>query len=89
MQHQAAQGKIRPGQISINSKVSIGPANEGQGFALAVTLDITIAELDQATAEKLVAEGHQTCPYSNATRGSICRHPDHARANVEAASNAG
>ena len=29
------------------------------------------AGLDQAAADKLVAEAHQVCPYSNATRGNI------------------
>ena len=71
MQFQAAQTKLRPGQISIESRVAIGPANDGKGFALAVALDVTVAELDQAAAEKLVAAAHETCPYSNATRGNI------------------
>ncbi len=71
MQFQAAQQKLNPGQIEISSKVAIGPAKEGQGFALAVTLDVSVAGLDQAAAEKLVADAHATCPYSNATRGNI------------------
>ena len=71
MQFQAAQQKIRPGEITIESKVKIGPASDGNGFALSVSLDVTVAELDQAAAEKLVAQAHETCPYSNATRGNI------------------
>jgi len=70
MEHVAREQKLDPGKISIVSKVGIGP-NETGGFEIAVDLDITVPNLDQAAAEKLVAEGHQVCPYSNATRGNI------------------
>jgi lipoyl-dependent peroxiredoxin len=30
-----------------------------------------VPALDQATAESVVADAHQVCPYSNATRGNI------------------
>lgn len=69
MQYQAAQQRIDPGEITIHSSVAIGP--EGETFTLAVTLDVTAANLDQLAAEKLVAEAHQTCPYSRAVRGNI------------------
>ncbi len=71
MQYQAAQQKIHPGQISIDSKVSIGPAVEADGFIISVAMDVHVSGLDQSAAEKLVADGHRTCPYSNATRGNI------------------
>jgi Ohr subfamily peroxiredoxin len=71
MQYQAMQQKLRPGDITIDAKVSIGPAEGDNGFTLAVALDVRVAGLDQATAEKLVADAHRTCPYSNATRGNI------------------
>lgn len=71
MQYQAAQQKIRPGDIRIDSKVSIGPGKDVEGFVLAVKMDVHVADLDQAAAEKLVADAHRTCPYSNATRGNI------------------
>jgi Ohr subfamily peroxiredoxin len=70
MEHVARAQKLDPGQISIINKVGIGP-NETGGFEVAVDMDITVPNLDQAAAEKLVAEGHQVCPYSNATRGNI------------------
>lgn len=54
----------------INSKVGIGPNGEG-GFALEVELHVSIPGLDKATAEKIVAQAHEVCPYSNATRGNI------------------
>ena len=70
MEHVAKQQRLDIGLVSILSKVAIGP-NETGGFELAVDLDVTVPNLDQAAAEKLVAEGHQVCPYSNATRGNI------------------
>src|ERR1700712_4529198 len=40
MQYQAMQQKLRPGDIVIDAKVSIGPAEGDNGFTLAVALDI-------------------------------------------------
>jgi lipoyl-dependent peroxiredoxin len=71
MQYQAMQQKLRPDDITIDAKVSIGPAEGDNGFTLAVALDVHVAGLDQTAAEKLVADAHRTCPYSNATRCNI------------------
>ena len=70
MEHVAKQQKLDIGQVTILSKVALS-ANEAGGFELAVDFDITVPNLDQASAEKIVAEGHAVCPYSNATRGNI------------------
>ena len=53
----------------INAEVSIGPIEHG--FGIAVRLHVNIPEMEQTTAEALVAEAHTVCPYSNATRGNI------------------
>ena len=60
-------------QVQVRAQVGVGPFDEGkgEGFTLRVELDVTIPEVDQATAEELVAAAHRTCPYSNATRGNI------------------
>lgn len=50
--------------------VSIGDNGQG-GFGLAVQLEITIPNVDAATAQQLAEQAHQVCPYSNATRGNI------------------
>lgn len=71
MQYQAMQQKLKPGDISIDSKVSIGPAEGDNGFTIAVAMDVHVSGLDQGAAEKLVQDAHRTCPYSNATRGNI------------------
>jgi organic hydroperoxide reductase OsmC/OhrA len=47
------------------------PKQGAGGFALAVALDVTLAGVDQPTAEAIVVEAHKVCPYSNATRGNI------------------
>ncbi len=46
-------------------------SNGSGGFTLTVALDVTIAGVDQAAAEAIVAEAHKVCPYSNATRDNI------------------
>ena len=73
VEYLAQQQKIKTGTVTVRAKVGIGPYDPGQGegFTLCVDLDVTLPELDQASAETLVAQAHQTCPYSNATRGNI------------------
>ncbi len=56
--------------IEVVAEVGMSP-NESGGFALSVALDVTIAGLEQAAAEELVAAAHHVCPYSNAVRGNI------------------
>ena len=73
--HSALKGTARREKVtiadsSVAADVGIGPRDEG-GFGLTVALHVEIAGLDQAAADKLVAEAHQVCPYSNATRGNI------------------
>lgn len=55
---------------TIHLTVGIGRNNEA-GFALAVDIVAVFRGIDQATADTLVKEAHQVCPYSNATRGNI------------------
>ncbi|MDQ1086380.1 organic hydroperoxide resistance protein [Siphonobacter sp. SORGH_AS_1065] len=63
-------GKVKTGTTTVTAEVSIGK-NDAGGFGLAVTLDVTIPGVDQATAEALVEKAHQVCPYSNATRNNV------------------
>jgi organic hydroperoxide reductase OsmC/OhrA len=45
---------------------------ESRGYALAVTLAVTLPSIDDGVeAVELVRAAHQVCPYSNATRGNI------------------
>jgi len=50
--------------------VGIGQT-EGGGFGLVVALDVKIEGLSLKDAEKVVAAGHQGCPYSNAIKGTL------------------
>jgi osmotically inducible protein OsmC len=73
VEYLAGMQKIKTGTVTVKAKVDIGPHDPGQGegFTLAVALDVTLPELDQAAAEALVEAAHKTCPYSNATRNNI------------------
>lgn len=56
---------------TITARVGIGPMGEGR-MGLAVELVVHLPSVpDRARAEDLVAQAHQRCPYSNATRGNI------------------
>lgn len=62
-------GVTLPEDTHINSEVSIGPIDGG--FGIAVKLAVSVGDLDKDTAQSLVEQAHQVCPYSNATRGNI------------------
>jgi lipoyl-dependent peroxiredoxin len=64
------QMKLHPSSITVRSAVSIGEAGGG-GFGLAVELAVEIGGVSQADADKLVAAGHEVCPYSRAIRGNV------------------
>jgi Ohr subfamily peroxiredoxin len=54
----------------VEAEVGIGPNGSG-GFGLAVTLLVDLPSVPRSTAEQLVEQAHQVCPYSNATRGNV------------------
>ncbi len=67
----ARRAKVDPGEVAIDSKVSLSPNGKG-GFVLGVVLDVTLPDISDAqTAAELVHGAHQVCPYSLATRGNI------------------
>ena len=45
--------------------------NEAGGFALSAALAVTMAGIDQESAERLVQSAHAICPYSNAIRSNV------------------
>ena len=69
----AARQKIRlPAEVSITADVSIGPMTGKAGaFGIAVAMVVSVPGMDRAAVEALVANAHQVCPYSNATRDNI------------------
>ena len=70
LKHVAGAQKITLGSdISVTADVSIGSIEKG--FAIAAKLTVDLADMEQQQAESLVAQAHEVCPYSNATRGNI------------------
>lgn len=65
-----SDGLTVPVDAVVAATVGIGPRAAG-GFGLEVALDVTLPGLDAEVAQKLVADAHQICPYSNATRNNI------------------
>lgn len=67
--HVALQQKIKISSAPVRADVGIGP-REDIGFALSVTLDVTL-DIEQSAALELVAIAHKVCPYSHAVKGNI------------------
>lgn len=66
----AGRSEAKISDTAVTAEVSINPI-DGGGFQLAVALHAEIGGVDQETADSLVEQAHQVCPYSNATRGNI------------------
>lgn len=69
LQGVARQAKKELGDSSVGAQVSIG--KQGEGFGLAVKLEVVIPDLPHDEAQELADAAHKVCPYSNATRGNI------------------
>jgi Ohr subfamily peroxiredoxin len=57
-------------RLDIIANVNIGKT-ENETYELGAVFDIKISGVDQETAESLIAEAHNGCPYSNVVRGNI------------------
>jgi lipoyl-dependent peroxiredoxin len=77
--HSALMGVARRANESVENsavtgEVGIGTIGGGEGgarYGIEVRLVVELPGKDRAVAEKLVAQAHEVCPYSNATRGNI------------------
>ena len=69
LQAVARQAKVQLPESTVSAEVSL--YKQEVGFQLGVALHVTLPGLEQAQADELVAQAHQMCPYSNATRGNI------------------
>jgi len=65
----AKQAGIKADDAHVTAKVGFGPA--GQGYALTVDLEVSLAGFDLAQVQELADKAHQVCPYSNAVRGNV------------------
>lgn len=68
--HSARMMKVEVKESKVTATVGLS-AKEGGGFQLSVKLVAELPQNDRAVAEKIIAEAHRICPYSNATRGNI------------------
>ena len=64
-----AAGVALPPGVAVDAEVDLGKS--GDGFALQARLNVSLPGLDPAAARTLIAQAHQICPYSKATRGNI------------------
>jgi Ohr subfamily peroxiredoxin len=58
------------GDSSVTGRVSL-ERDDRRGFGIGVELVVSVPGLDRQQAEDLVAQAHQVCPYSKATRGNV------------------
>lgn len=71
LKHVAATKKISLlADVAIDAEVDFG-LTRGKHFGLAARLNVSLPGVDRKTAQVLMDEAHQTCPYSRATRGNI------------------
>jgi Ohr subfamily peroxiredoxin len=67
----AHQLKLKlPTDPTVMATVGIGKRSEG-GFGLDVELAVALPGMERNDAQRLMEAAHQTCPYSNATRGNV------------------
>ena len=59
-----------PAEMSIDAEVDLKVA-ENEDYFLSTRFNINVPGLDYDTAQALVNEANQICPYSKATRGNI------------------
>jgi Ohr subfamily peroxiredoxin len=66
----AAKRRIAlPKDLAVVAEVDLGKT--GDAYLLQARLDVSLPGLETATAQSLIEEAHQACPYSKATRGNI------------------
>lgn len=68
-QHMAQELKLVPRELEVRCGAGIG--KDGEGFGLTVNLEVTVKGLSQQDAEKIVAAGHDFCPYSKAIKNNV------------------
>jgi len=58
-----------PADATVTATVGIGPL--GDGFGLAIALEVALPGIARDAGEALIARAHEVCPYSNATRNNV------------------
>jgi Ohr subfamily peroxiredoxin len=60
---------VLPADMAIDAEVDLNASEDG--YFLNARLNITLPGVDRDTAQLLINEAHENCPYSKATRGNI------------------
>jgi len=58
-----------PAGVVIDAEVDLNVADDG--YFLTTRLTVSLPGIDRDTAQALINEAHEICPYSKATRGNI------------------
>jgi Ohr subfamily peroxiredoxin len=66
----AGKAKADTADSEVVADVSLGMLETG-GFGLTANIEVSLPALERDVAEQIVAQAHQVCPYSNATRGNM------------------
>ena len=67
----AGQQKVKiSDDAKVTTSVGIGPREDGGGFGLAISMEVSLPGVDRAKAEELTKAAHVVCPYSHAIRGN-------------------
>ena len=72
MRFAAGKAKIdMPADATVSSEVGIGGRDDGEGFGIAVVLNVSLPGMTKEAAEDLTKRGHVVCPYSHAIHGNV------------------
>jgi osmotically inducible protein OsmC len=72
IRHVAGKEKVKiADEASVTANVGIGPRDDGEGFGLAVTLDVSLPGVSKEQAEDITKKAHVVCPYSHSIKGNV------------------
>jgi osmotically inducible protein OsmC len=71
LKYVAGQQKVKiSDDAKVTTSVGIGPREDGGGFGLEISMQVSLPGVDRAKAEELIKAAHVVCPYSHAIRGN-------------------
>jgi lipoyl-dependent peroxiredoxin len=62
--------RFADGDVEVVAEIGLS-RNDADAFVLSAAIAVTIAGVDEPTAQSLVKDAHAICPYSNAIRGNV------------------
>jgi osmotically inducible protein OsmC len=71
LKYVAGQQKVKiSDDAKVTTSVGIGPREDGGGFGLEISMQVSLPGVDRAKGEELIKAAHVVCPYSHAIRGN-------------------